>query len=229
MSKKIWDKFANKYEEEVLSLTKVPQRKKQILAVIKKGRVLNLGTGSVPYLNRELIRQKNKVTATDFSKKMLEVAVHLFSHPNLEYKLADSRNLPFSKGTFDTVVSVNSILPEKRKEVYRIVKEVYRVLKPKGRFVAFLPSFEAVIELMKIYNTKPRFDKKEFRVFDSGQWQCFHTKETINKIMKEVEFKKYKVKKVINKTKEEVKQIKKIYGIDTLKYPTYHHFLIAEK
>ncbi|MFH1584920.1 MAG: class I SAM-dependent methyltransferase [Patescibacteria group bacterium] len=229
MKNKTWDKFAKDYEKKVLSLTKVSRRRKQILAEIKKGKILNLGTGPTPYLNQDLIKAGNIVVATDISKKMLNVASGLFAHPNLEYKLADNRDLPFYNNTFDSIVSVNSILPEKRKDVDIMVKEVYRTLKPSGKFIAFLPSYETVIESIKVYSTKPRTDKKEFRVYDSGQWQCFHTEETIDKVMGIAGFKKYKVKKVFIKTREEINQIKKIYKIDTLKHPTYHHFLVAEK
>ncbi len=229
MSKIIWDKLAKDYEKKVLSLTKIPERRKQILTEMKKGKVLNLGTGPTPYLNRDLIKQKNKVIATDFSKKMLEVAAHLFSHPNLEYKLADSKNLPFQNNTFDSVVSVNSILPETREDVNIMIKEIHRVLKPSGKFVAFLPSYETAIESIKIYGTNPKIDDKNLRVYDSGQWQCFHTKETIKKIMSKDGFKKYKIKKVFQNTKEEIKQIKRIYDIDISKHPSYHHFLVAEK
>lgn len=188
MSKIIWDKFAKDYEERVVSLTKIPQRRKQIMVEIKKGKILNLGTGPTAYLNRDLIKEGNKVVATNFSKKILEVAANLFNHKNLEYKLADSRNLPFKSNFFDSVVSVNSILPKRRKDVDTIVKEIYRTLKPAGKFIAFLPSYDTVIESMKIYGTKPRIDKREFRVYDSGQWQCFHTEEIIDRMMKAAGF-----------------------------------------
>lgn len=230
MSKVIWNKIATDYEKDVLSLTKVGKRRKQILAAIKRGVILHLGTGSMPYLNKALINQGNKVMATDYSKKMLKVAHCLFSHPNLQYKFADSRKLPFKKNTFDSVVSVNSILPEKRKDIKPMIREIYRVLKPLGRFVAFLPSFETVVESITIYKTNPKIDKKNLRVFDSRQWQCFHTAETIKKMMKESGFKRYKIKKAFQDTREEIKQIKKIYSVNiSKKHPTYHHFLVATR
>lgn len=229
MKNKVWDKFAEDYDEKVLSLTKTPERRRQILFEIKKGEIINLGTGSTPYLNRDLIKTGNIVVATDINKKMLSIAASLFSHPRLKYKIADSRNIPFNSDTFSYVVSVNSILPEKRKDAVVMFKEVYRVLKSPGKLIAFLPSFETTIESMKIYGTSPRIDRKGFRVHDTGQWQCFQTKATINKAMKMAGFKKYKVKKVFINTKNEIEQIKKIYGIDTSKHPTYHYFLVAKK
>jgi ubiquinone/menaquinone biosynthesis C-methylase UbiE len=225
----VWNKIAKDYEEEVLSLTKVSKRREQILRAIKKGAVLNLGTGSMPYLNKDLIRQGNKVIATDYSQPMLKAARHSFSHANLEYKLADNKKLPFKDNVFDSVVSINSILPEKRQEVRLMIKEVWRVLKPAGDFVAFLPSFEAVLESMAIYKTNPRIDRKNYRMFDSGQWQCFHTVKSIEKVMKESGFKKYKIRKVLQNTAEEIRQIKRIYGVNVSKHPSYHHFLVAEK
>jgi ubiquinone/menaquinone biosynthesis C-methylase UbiE len=138
--KMVWNKIAKDYEGEVLSLTKISKRREQILKAIRKGIVLNLGTGSMPYLNKDLIRQGNKVVATDYSRPMLKAARHSFSHANLEYKLADNKKLSFKDNIFDSVISINSTLPEKRQEVRLMIKEVWRVLRPTGKFVAFLLS-----------------------------------------------------------------------------------------
>ncbi len=229
MTKKIWDRIAGTYEEEVISLTRVPQKRRQILNEIKRGKILNLGTGPTIYLNKELIKQGNEVIATDFSKEILQIAMESFNHCNLEYKFADNRKLPFGNDFFDSVISVNSILPEKRKDIDLMIKEIHRVLKVSGKFIAFLPSFETVTESIKIYHTNPKIDKKNLRVFDSGQWQCFYTVESIKKMMQKAGFRKYKIKKSFLKTKDEINQIKKIYGIDTSKYPTYHYFLSVIK
>lgn len=226
---KIWDKFAKNYEEKVLSLTKAPQRRKQILVEIKNGKILNLGTGPTPYLNRDLIKKGNVVVATDISQKMLDVAKNLFVHSNLEYKRADNKNLPFDNKFFDTVISINSILPKMRKDVDIMIKEIYRVLKKTGKFVAILPSYDNVKRVVKIFDINLKLDDKQYRVWDSKQWQCFYTLETINKAMIKNRFKHHKLRKVFLKTKEEIGQIKKIYGIDTLKHFIYEYFLVAEK
>jgi hypothetical protein len=102
-------------------------------------------------------------------------------------------------------------------------------LKPAGKFVAFLPSFEAVLESMAIYKTNPKIDRKNCRMFDSGQWQCFHTVKSIKQMMEESDFKKHKTRKVLQSTTEEIRQIKRIYGVNVSKHPSYHHFLVAEK
>lgn len=226
---KIWDKYAQNYEKKALSLTKVPQRRKQMLSEIKKGKILNLGTGPTSYLNQDLIKTGNVVVATDFSQKMLNVAASLFTHPNLKYKLADNRNLPFDNKSFDSVISVNSILPEKRKDVDIMIGEIHRVLKPNGKFVAILPSYDNVKRAARIYGVNLKLDSKQLRIRDSGQWQCFHTPKTIDKTMVKNGFKKYKLRKVFLKTKEEIKQIKRIYGIDTSKHFIYEYFLVAKK
>ncbi len=229
MMNKVWDKFAKDYEDKVLSLTKVLQRRKQILATVKKGKILNLGTGPIPYLNQDLIKSGNIVVGTDISQKMINVAKSLFIHPNLKYKRADNKNLPFNNESFDAVISVNSILPKERNDVDVMIKEVYRVLKKSGKFVAILPSYKNVKRAVKIFGTNPKLDDKQFRVWDNDQWQCFHTLETINKMMIENGFKHYKLRKVFLKTKEEIRQIKKIHGINTLKHFIYEYFLVAEK
>lgn len=228
MMDKIWGKFAKDYEKKVISLTKVPRRRKQILKEIKRGKILNLGTGPTPYLNMALIKN-NTVTATDFSKEMLDAAKNAFTHKNLEYKKADSRNLPFADESFDSIISINSIIPEKRKEADIIIKEAYRVLKPRGRFIAILPSYDNAKKAVKIHRIRLKLDEKQLRVWDSGQWQCFHTLETIGEMMGRSGFKKYKVRKLFLKTKEEIRQIRKIYGINASKHLVYEYFLVAEK
>lgn len=226
---KIWDKLAEDYEEKVLSLTKVSARRKQILAEIKKGKILNLGTGPTTYLNLALVKGGNIVVATDTSKKMLEVAGSTFIHKNLRYCRADNKNLPFSTRFFDSVISVNSILPKSKKDVDVMIKGIYRVLKKSGKFVAILPSYDNVKRVIKTYGINQKLDNKELRVFDSGQWQCFHTPETIKKMMLKNRFKHYKLSKLFLKTEEEIKQIKKIYEIDTSKHFFYEYFLVAKK
>ena len=63
-----WTEFAEDYDIKVFSLTSVPQRRKQIMRMVQKGRILNMGSGSTNYLNRELLDTGHSVVATDFCK-----------------------------------------------------------------------------------------------------------------------------------------------------------------
>jgi len=225
-----WKGFAENYDERVFSLTKIPRRREQVLEKVQKGKVLNMGCGSAPYLNRDLITQGNHVTATDFCHKMLQVSRRQFNHPNLEFMLADSKHLPFDSDTFDTVISVNSILPEKRSDAYRMVNEAYRVLKKEGVFIAFLCSFDSAMKSVERLGLDSELlDHEHKRVRDTVSWQCFHTPELIKDMMEKTGFQKYEYWKVFLKTKMEISELNRLYSIDTSKCFVYEYFLAAEK
>jgi|TARA_Y100000310_G_C20654932_1_gene801492 SAM-dependent methyltransferase len=224
-----WNEFAEDYDRKIFSLTSFPERRKQILDRIVNGRVLNLGTGSTDYLNRDLVNEGNVVVATDFCKKMLDVASKRFSHFDLEYKLADSTALPFQDNTFDSVVSVNSILPPERYQVFEMFNEAYRVLKDKGVLVAFLCSYDNVKIANKNLNAGFHLDDLQQRIIDTTTWQCFHTPSTIEENMLESGFSKYGYEKVFLNTCAEISEFRRLYHLETEESPIYEYLLVAEK
>lgn len=229
MESKLWEKFAKDYEDKVFSLTSIPQRRKQILESIKPGKILNLGCGPTYYLNQELTEQSNQVVAVDFCQNMLYVAKMKFTHPNLEYKLADARDLPFKNNTFDSIISVNSILPQKRDQTYEMISEIHRTLKKNGKLMAFLASFNSVEKVIKNLKIDFKIDVEQMRVYDTDGWQCFHTPETIKEMMEIKKFSKYNYKKVFLKTRQEISELKRLYGFDTSKSLIYEYLLTATK
>ncbi len=96
-----WKAFSRDYDKKVFSLTKIPERRTQILERVKPGLILNVGCGSETYLNEDLVKSGCDVIATDFCQDMLDVAASRFSHRKLKYIMADSRELPF-KGCIST-------------------------------------------------------------------------------------------------------------------------------
>ena len=86
---------------------------------------------------------------------------------------ADGKNLPFEDSFFDSVVSVNSILPPGREEVLPMVKEIYRVLKSGGKFVAYLTSFDYVKKLLRSGLINLKIDSKNLCVLDTGGLAVF--------------------------------------------------------
>ena len=224
-----WNYFAHNYDSKIFSLTSFLQRKQQVLDRIVKGNILNLGTGPTTYLNKDLVEDGNIVIATDFCKNMLDEASKKFSHFDLEYKLADSRSLPFQDNSCDSVISVNSILPPERSHVFEMFNEVYRVLKPKGKFVAFLCSYDSVKRANQNLNAGYELDDLQQRMIDTACWQCFHTPSTIEENMLESGFSKYDFEKVYLDSKDEISEFKKIYGVDTSSSLIYEYLLVAEK
>ncbi len=226
-----WIEFSEGYDDKVFSLTKVPQRREQILERIKKGYVLNMGAGSTSHLNKALVEEGNKVVASDFCQTMLDVAEKEFTHLNLEYILADSRDMRdvFKDETFDAVISVNSILPSERSQVDEMIGEAYRVLKKDGIFVAFLVAFGSPSKLVQKLEVDLNLDYEQKRMRDTTGWQCFHTPKTIKGMMEKAGFQKYDYEKVFLKTKIEIDEMKRLYDIDTRKSFVFEYLLTAYK
>lgn len=224
-----WIQFSEEYDIKVFSLTKNPERRKQILEKIKIGKILNLGCGSTSYLNRDLIKQGNHVTAIDFCQSMIDVSKREFSDKNLEFELVDAINMPYNNNLFDSVISINSILPPERNEIYKIINEIYRVLIKGGKFVSFLTSFDSCVDLNKNYNINLELDEEHLRVIDTTGCQCFHTKESIINMLKLAGFLNYNIEKVLLNSDEEISEIERLYGINTSKYPVYEYLVTATK
>jgi len=224
-----WSEFAEDYDRKVFSLTKIPKRREQILYSIKKGRVLNLGSGPTPYLNQELVKEDCEVIASDFSKDILRVAKGRFIHPDLKYVLTDSRMLGFKDETFDSVVSVNSILPPYKVHVKMMINEIYRVLKSGGLFVGFLCSYDSLKKAIKEFNLNFKTDEEQQRVYDSSGWQCFHTPKSIEEMVTTAGFGDYSCEKVFLDTEQEIKELERLYGFDASKCFIYEHLVVAQK
>lgn len=138
----IFDRIAGSYDQWYRSpLGKLCDdlEKKAIfsLADVKEGdRALDASCGTGNYAI-ELVKRGAKVIAVDSSKEMLKIASQKFirekENLDIEFKLADIRNLPFPSDSFDLVLLVLGLefvtAPE------QAIKEMLRVLKPDGRLV----------------------------------------------------------------------------------------------
>lgn len=217
-----WDKYAAEYEKNVFSLTKVAIRREQIIEKVCGTNVLNLGCGSEPYLNVDLLKENFNLTVSDWSEKMMIKAKEYVDKGTV----ADSRCLPFQSETFDTVISTNSILPDNRIDVVKMFKEVRRVLKTGGVFVAFLPSFDSCEEENQKLDAGLELNYEDKSISDTNGWQCFHTPETIRE---ELPLKIIELKKVYLDTQDEIDQITRLYGLDTSSSFVYEYLLFSEK
>jgi len=213
----------------VFSLTKFPHRRKQVVDRINPGWILNIGCGSTPYLNKELLGNGNVVVAGDFCKDMIDVAEKKLTDDKLEYVVADCKNMLFDDNFFDTVISVNSILPPSRDEVNSMFGECYRVLRKGGVFVAFLVSYDNVLRAKEKLDIEIGTDPEELRVQDTTGWQCYHTPRTIDAEIKDAGFRKLKLEQVFLDTRQEIDDLKRIYDVDSSKSSVYEYLLTAIK
>jgi SAM-dependent methyltransferase len=91
------------------------------------------GTGRLTKHLRKYFPATTKLTASDLSPDMLEVAKARLNDSTIEYQVADVQQLPFADNSFDLVVCHYGLmfLPDKQKGF----DEIIRVLKSGGRFV----------------------------------------------------------------------------------------------
>jgi SAM-dependent methyltransferase len=225
----VWQDFAKDYDSKVFSLTSVPERRAQLISGLKGQRILNLGCGSTPYLNQNLIELGKTVYASDFCEDMLEESKKSYAHKNLRHILGDSRQLPFESEVFDSVLSSNSILPESRSEVVKILSECKRVLTKEGRLVAFLPAFDCGLYFKNEKGWSIKLDEERLREHDTIGWQCFHTPESIEKEFSLGGLNLVSLEKIFLNTPNEISQIRRIYNLDTSENPIWEYLAVGEK
>ncbi len=231
----VWDPFSTGYTEKVFAPLQFPDVVRRIVSEVRPGRILDMGCGPTPYLLRKLVVLSGvKLYASDYSQKMLDAARRHFREDDVAFVLADHLNLPFDDAFFDTVIAVNSILPETRDEVGPMVAQAFRVLKPGGRLVALLPAFETSLMARDDWRMEIRIDEAGHREFDTTGWQCFYTAEDVAKLIKAHELSRYRLDRIYFNSDDAVAAIRKIYGgwlsAQVLhKYPLFEHLLVAEK
>ena len=233
----IWAQFSNNYTDKVFSVTQFPSKLHTILNELVWGDILDLGCGPTTFLLKELIaRNSGFVMASDFCEEMLQKASTSLKASKLVYLLADNKSLPLKGGSVDTVISINSILPETRPEVDEMFAEVARVVRRGGRLLAVLPSFEMSFIARDKWDMVLELDIENHREYDTTGWQCFYTKEDIIDLMHRYGFRRFTIKPLIFNAPEEIEHIRTVYpstqNLPTKRlfnYPLFEHFLVAER
>lgn len=231
----IWEKFSESYKYKVFCVTSSPSKTKKILRQIKPGAILDLGCGPVTFLLKELLKRRDViVAASDFSRSMLIEAQRKMQSPYLMYVEADNRELPFKKNTLDTIISINSILPEKRLDIDPMISEIFRVLKVGGRLLAVFPAFEMSLIAKEHWGVEIKLDESNHQEYDTTGWQSFYTKKDIENLLSKYSPKSVQIESMYFRSEVEIKYIRKIYGekIDKKilrKYPLFEHFVWVEK
>lgn len=211
-----WDSYADGYNEQVYSITSVAEKRARIIEALEEAqRILIVGCGSETHLQRHIleVNPDAQIVAADFNERMLEVARADFAPSNVEYAQRDTRSLDYEE-EFDVVISTNSILPETRAEVKRMYASIHGALKQDGKFIAFHPSFTCAQEATEIYpQYAERLDQENRRCFDTGYWQCFHTRELIFGELASAGFQDVQTTKVGVENEEEREKLVDLYGV----------------
>ncbi len=171
---------------------------------LKQMDVLDFGCGPgnlIPHVAGRV----NSLAGLDISQGSLKIASELASkYENIQFESICSNILDLDESKkYDLIISSNSILPKTRNEVIELFKKLREHLKPSGKLVAILPSFDTTIYLKTLWeeyfrnlsaNEKQvtrisqafketkRMDENEMAYADDGHnIQSYHTKESIIK------------------------------------------------
>jgi SAM-dependent methyltransferase len=105
--------------------------------------VLDAACGS-GYGSAELGRVATRVVGVDVDAQAVEYARSRYGGDNVEFEVMDVAGLRFGSGSFDVVVSFETIEHVRDREAF--LSEVTRVLRPSGTFVVSTPSVEHTTE-----------------------------------------------------------------------------------
>jgi ubiquinone/menaquinone biosynthesis C-methylase UbiE len=122
---------------------------------VRGKRVLDVA-GGTGYGTEILLRSGGALTVTglDKSPDAIEYARAHFTSPSLDFVLGDAIDMPFGDGTFEVVVSFETI--EHIKEPRRFLAEISRVLRADGTLVISTPN--------RAYDSKNPFHVTRFSV-----------------------------------------------------------------
>lgn len=119
-----WDSYRNTNPQilkQLLSLAQIPVN----------AAILDVGSGTgvlLPYL-RSAVGAGGKITAVDFSEKMLAKAQEKFAHfENIEFIVGDILEIDFPKESFNIVICLNFFphLHTRKEEFVRKIKDVLK-------------------------------------------------------------------------------------------------------
>ena len=127
--KQVWNNIAEEWHE-----FKTEKKGKHILDFLKgkKGKILDLGSGSGRYLTKI---PNGKMYLVDFSEKMINLAKSKAKREKIdaEFAVAEMTRLPFENNFFDYAIASSSFHCIPKKDQLKSAKELFRVLKPKAQ------------------------------------------------------------------------------------------------
>lgn len=122
--------------------------------------VLDAGCG-VGFGSAELARVAARVVGVDVDEEAISYARARYAHPNVEFETMDVSALDLADGTFDVVVSFETI--EHVADRGAFLREVTRVLRPSGTFVVSTPSAPRTTDTPKNPYHRVEYARDDFR------------------------------------------------------------------
>lgn len=201
-------------------------------------KVLIPGCGSEIYLQKTLLGfcpEIGQICCTDFSKTAIEEASKNWQEVDGETRLnnqqlvfeeIDSTKLteqrPEWKDKFDYILIVNSVLSGEDQINRQMISEFYHVLKPGGKLYGFFPTIFWDLEVAYLDKSKAHWltdgtiDLPDSARYDK-KWndrQIYYTPLRLNRIFKEVGFKRLSFEIHFDDSDMAMANMKKIYDLD---------------
>jgi len=172
----LYNSIAVDYSKAIIPKRWAKEYDKFIKLLVLPEKILDLGCAA----GRDseiLSRDGFKVVGVDFSIKLLEIARKQF--PNIDFRLADIRSLPFEKDTFDAIYANAVFHHLKKEDMEKSLLEWSRVLKKNGIFYLstktgeglkktrdFLSEKERSFTLLSLYDLKKMLKKTGFKIIE---------------------------------------------------------------
>ncbi|MFZ5559551.1 MAG: class I SAM-dependent methyltransferase [Patescibacteria group bacterium] len=169
--------------------------------ITRNAKVLEVGCGEGRSLN-DIVDISENIVGIDHDKKAVTDAKSKFkNYPRVKIILADARNLPFKRNTFDFVICMTTFANFGNQKI-KILKQMKEVVKEKGIIIISVFSEDAFKERMKMYR-KLNVPIKKIK----GTTVIFN-KEVKDNISEQ--FSKKQLVEIFNKVKLKIIEIKKV-------------------
>jgi ubiquinone/menaquinone biosynthesis C-methylase UbiE len=134
-------------------------------------RVLEVACGRGGFV-KELIGRGARVVGCDFSGAALRAACRKLNGTTgggrAEFVQGDAQSLPFAGGSFDVVISCETI--EHLPEVQAAMRELNRVCRFGGRLLLTTPNYANLMGLYELYARVRHPSRRDDQPFDRRQW-----------------------------------------------------------
>ena len=125
-----FDRLVEKYHQFYSSNPEYNYFLDEIMSLVKKGKILDLGCGTGVPIASELTKHGYEVVGVDLSKKMVEAAK--INVPKAHFICDDMLKIDLPKDSYDGAIAFFSINHLKRKEVIRLFERLIPAIRENG-------------------------------------------------------------------------------------------------
>ena len=173
---------------------------KKIVAHLKSGTILDLGTGP-GYLPIEIVKKSSQIQiiGIDLSRRLIQMAranaLTAGLADRLNFQLGNAAALDFEDSFFDMVISTGML--HSIKEPVKVLQEIYRVLKAGREAWIFDPArVTSAVDRKKwkaSLNLRERFFLQLFQLFGLHKPIKVYTREQAMALIEKTDFKNYRI------------------------------------